>query len=59
MAAEVAPACAGPWNGGSIGLTDGCEEGKGLLGPQALALEALVSADYLSGFLFVNKIDAL
>lgn len=40
MAAGVAPACAGPWNGGSIGLTDGHEEGKGLFGPQAPALDS-------------------
>lgn len=50
MAAGVAPACAGPWNGGSICLTDGHEEGKGLFGPRLLPWTALVSSDYLSGF---------
>lgn len=49
MAVEVAPACAGPWNRGSIGLT-GMRRVRADLNPRVLPWIALVSADDLSGF---------
>lgn len=45
MAAEVAPACAGPWNGGSIGLTVGIRGLRADLDPRLLPWTALVSTD--------------
>lgn len=52
MAAEGAHACAGPWNGRSIGLMS---IRRADLDPRLLPWTALVSADYLLKWLLICK----